>query len=161
MKILSRLSHLLAFIALSVPMAFAGQAKTATVARAAGQTVTLIGNDTMKYDVTIIHARPGQILHIVLKNVGSMPKIAMAHNVVVLKPGADGAAFTTAGMTSRQTDFIAPSLKEIVLAASPFAGPGESVDLTFKVPARRATYPFVCTFPGHYAAGMRGIIVVK
>jgi azurin len=130
-------------------------------AAAKGRTVTLTGNDTMKYDVTTITAKPGETLHIVLKNAGSMPKIAMAHNVVVLKPGTDGAAFTSAGMTSRETDFIAPAQKASVLAATTLAGAGETVEVMFKVPAKPATYPFVCTFPGHFAAGMQGTIVAK
>ena len=44
----------------------------------------------MKYDTSTISAKPGETLHIVLKNAGTMPKIAMAHNVVILKPGTDG-----------------------------------------------------------------------
>lgn len=127
----------------------------------AARTVNLTGNDTMKYDVTTIQAKPGETLHIVLKNVGSMPKIAMAHNVVILKPGTDAAAFTSAGMTNRDTDFIAPAQKANVLAATTLAGAGETVELTFKVPAKPASYDFVCTFPGHFAAGMHGQIVAK
>jgi len=140
----------------------AGPAMSAQEGAAAkGRTVTITGNDTMKYDVTTIAAKPGETLHIVLKNAGSMPKIAMAHNVVVLKPGTDGAAFTSAGMTSRETDFIAPAQKASVLAATKLAGAGETVEVMFKVPAKPATYPFVCTFPGHFAAGMQGTIVAK
>ena len=130
-------------------------------AAAKGRTVNITGNDTMKYDTTTITAKPGETLHIVLKNVGSMPKIAMAHNVVILKPGTDASAFTSAGMTARDTDFIAPAQKANVLAATKLAGAGETVELTFKVPAKPATYTFVCTFPGHFAAGMTGTIVAK
>jgi hypothetical protein len=39
----------------------------------------------------------------------------------------------TAGATHRTTDFIAPETKSQVLAATPFAGPGETVDVTFTV----------------------------
>ena len=52
-------------------------------------------------------------------------------------------------------------MKDQVLAATALAGPGETVDVTFKVPATAGSYPFLCTFPGHFAAGMRGNIVVK
>jgi azurin len=133
----------------------------AGAAAKAGRTVNLTGNDTMKYDVTTIQAKPGETLHIVLKNVGSMPKIAMAHNVVILKPGTDAAAFTSAGMTNRDTEFIAPAQKANVLASTQLAGAGETVELTFKVPAKPASYDFVCTFPGHFAAGMHGKIIAK
>ena len=85
----------------------------------------------------------------------------MAHNVVVLKLGADQIKFTQAGMTARDTDFIAPDLKGQVVAATKLAGPGETVDVTFKVPATAGNYPYICTFPGHFAAGMKGQLVVK
>jgi len=149
---------LLASLVLVAPATSPSQAGAAAKA---GRTVNLTGNDTMKYDVTTIQAKPGETLHIVLKNVGSMPKIAMAHNVVILKPGTDPAAFTSAGMTNRDTEFIAPAQKANVLAATPLAGAGETVDLTFKVPAKPGSYEFVCTFPGHFAAGMHGKIVAK
>jgi uncharacterized cupredoxin-like copper-binding protein len=41
------------------------------------------------------------------------------------------------------------------------AGPVEKVEVTFKVPNEAGKLPYVCTFPGHFAAGMRGVIEVK
>jgi azurin len=158
MKLSSTVCLLLVSTALSAP---APSPQAAAAAKKAARTVELTGNDTMKYDVTNIDAKPGETLRIVLKNVGSMPKVAMAHNVVILKPGTDGAAFTSAGMTSRETDFIAPAMKTDVLAATTMAGAGETVEVMFKVPAKPATYPYVCTFPGHFASGMHGTIVAK
>ena len=52
-------------------------------------------------------------------------------------------------------------MKDQVLAATTMAGPGETVEVTFKVPTAPGTYHYMCTFPGHFAAGMRGTIVVK
>ena len=115
----------------------------------------------MKYNITTINAKRGETIRIVLKSIGTLPKIAMAHNVVVLKAGADQIKFTQAGMMARDTDFIAPALKNQVLAATGMAGPGETVEVTFKVPATAGNYPYICTFPGHFAAGMKGQIVVK
>ena len=162
MKLSSTICLLSASLLLCTPLMASTQetAKGAAAAKGA-RTVTITGSDQMKYNVTTIQAKPGETLHIVLKNAGAMPKIAMAHNVVILKPGTDGAAFTSAGMTNRDTDFIAPAQKASVLAATTLAGAGETVELTFKVPAKPATYPFVCTFPGHFAAGMQGTIVAK
>jgi azurin len=64
-------------------------------------------------------------------------------------------------MTARDTDYVPASRKADILAATALAGPGETVEVTFKVPAKAGSYPYVCTFPGHFAAGMRGDIVVK
>jgi azurin len=136
--------------------AAAGAAKTS-----AARTIEITGGDDMKYSLTKIAAKRGETIRIVLKSVGTMPKVAMAHNVVVLTPDADQVKFSQAGMMARATDFIPPDLKGQVVAATKLAGPGETVEVTFKVPAKAASYPFICTFPGHFAAGMRGTLDVK
>jgi azurin len=124
------------------------------------RTVELTGGDDMKYSVTEIPAKPGETLRIRLTSKGTLPKIAMAHNVVVLKPGSKQLDFVNAAAMARATDFIPTEMKAQVLAASTLAGPGETVEVTIKIPAA-GTYPYVCTFPGHFAAGMRGTIVAK
>src|SRR3954453_20625392 len=49
-----------------------------------GRLVELTGNDLMKYNVTAISAKPGELLHVKLKNAGTLPKAAMAHNFILL-----------------------------------------------------------------------------
>ena len=66
-----------------------------------------------------------------------------------------------AAASARDTDFIPAAMKAEVVASTPLAGPGETVEITFKVPAAAGTYPFMCTFPGHFTAGMKGNLVVK
>ncbi|HEY7500567.1 MAG TPA: plastocyanin/azurin family copper-binding protein [Vicinamibacterales bacterium] len=129
-------------------------------AAAGARVVELTGGDDMKYNVTTINAKPGETLRIRLVSKGTLPKIAMAHNVVVLKAGAKQLDFVNAAATARDTDYIPAAMKDQVLAATTLAGPGETVETTFKVPAA-GTYPFLCTFPGHFAAGMKGTIVAK
>jgi azurin len=125
------------------------------------RTVELAGSDDMKYSVTSIPAKPGETLRIRLTSKGTLPKIAMAHNVVVLKLGAKQMEFANAAAMARATDFIPPDMKDQVLAATTLAGPGETVEVTFKVPTAPGSYPYLCTFPGHFAAGMKGTLVVK
>ena len=52
-------------------------------------------------------------------------------------------------------------MKASVLAMTGLAGPGETVQVTFKAPAKPGKYPFVCSFPGHYLSGMKGELTVK
>jgi azurin len=125
------------------------------------RTIELASSDDMKYDKTTIEAKAGEQIRIKLTPKGTMPKIAMAHNVVVLKLKTDAAAFVNAGIAARPTDFIAPDKKALVIANTPLAGNGETVEVVFKVPAVPGQYPYVCTFPGHFAAGMKGTLVVK
>jgi azurin len=125
------------------------------------RTIDIVGTDDMKYSLTTITARPGETLRIRLAAKGKIPKVAMAHNVVVLKLGTDILKLLKEGAQHRATDFIPPAMKDAVIAKTPFAGPGESVQVTFTVPARPGKYPFICTFAGHYQAGMKGTLIVK
>jgi azurin len=136
------------------------QAAAKPAAKAAGRVIDITGSDDMKFSVTAITAKPGELITIRLKNTGTIPKIAMGHNVVVLKKDADPAAFTTAATTARDTDYIPASMKDKIVANTTLTGPGETAEVTFKAPAA-GTYPYLCSFPGHYAAGMKGTLTVK
>ena len=125
------------------------------------RTVEIVGGDDMKYSVTTITARAGEPLRIRLVSKGTLPRVAMAHNVVVLKPATDVAKFIADGAPFRVTDFIPPTMKDAVIAKTPFAGPGQTVEVVFNAPTTPGRYPFVCTFAGHYQAGMKGTLIVK
>jgi azurin len=126
---------------------------------AAGKTVELTADDTMKYSVTAITAKPGEAIHIKLTNKGTMPKMAAAHNFVLLKKGTDINAFTTAAVMAGQTDYVPAKFKEDVLASTKLAGPGETVETDFKAPMVPGAYDFLCSFPGHFAT-MKGTLTV-
>ena len=131
------------------------------LAAQAPRVVEIVGTDDMKYSVTSITAKPGEQILIRLTAKGAMPKVAMAHNVVVLQLKTDVDAFVKAGMTARATDYIAPADKAKVIAATKLVDNGEKAEVTFKAPTAPGSYPFVCTFPGHFAAGMKGTLLVK
>ena len=48
-----------------------------------------------------------------------------------------------------------------MIAKSALADAGETVQVTFKVAEKPGSYPFICTFPGHFQAGMKGNLAVK
>jgi azurin len=125
------------------------------------RTIEIKGTDDMKFSVTSISAKPGERIRIVLATVGNMPKLVMAHNWVLLKKEADQQAFVNASALARDTGFIAPAQKGSVLASTALAGAGEKVEVTFTAPKVSGAYPYVCTFPGHFAAGMKGTLTVK
>ena len=123
--------------------------------------IDIVATDDMKFSVTTVNARPGEQIQIRLAVKGTMPKIAMAHNVVVLKIGTDITKLVTEGAAHRATDFIPPAMAGNVIAKTPMAGPGETVQVIFTAPAKPGRYPFICTFGGHYQAGMKGTLVVR
>ena len=158
-------SFVCALALVAAPLAAQGtkaQTKKAPAAKsAAGRTIEITASDTMKYSVTDITAKPGEKLHIVLKALGSMPKIAMAHNFVLLKAGVSPADVSNAAFNARATDFIPADMKDKILAHTGLAGGGETVEVSFTAPAKAGTYDYLCTFPGHFSQGMKGTLTVK
>ncbi|HEY8534879.1 MAG TPA: plastocyanin/azurin family copper-binding protein, partial [Vicinamibacterales bacterium] len=126
-----------------------------------GRVIEITGNDQMKFSVTRITAKPGETLTVRLKTVSALPKIAMAHNFVLLAAGTDAAAFANAAATASSTAYIPPAMKSSVLASTGLAGAGETVEVTFKAPTKPGQYDYICSFPGHFVAGMKGVLVVQ
>lgn len=124
------------------------------------KTVEVTANDQMKYSVTAIDAAVGQELAIVLKNIGKIPKAAMGHNLVILKPGTDVNAFATAAMGHADKDYLPPEFADKIVAATKLLGPDETETLKVKL-TEAGEYPFVCSFPGHTLVGMKGVLSVK
>ena len=127
----------------------------AAVSRAADppRTIDIIGTDDMKYSLTTITAKPGEQIRVRLMVKGKIPKVAMAHNFVLLKLGTDIARLLAEGAPHRATDFIPPSMMSSVIAKTALAGPGEAVQVTFTAPSKPGKYPYLCTFAGHYQGG--------
>lgn len=141
-----------AVVAMTAPLAGAQKAP---------RTVAIGAGDDMKFSVTEIRASRGERLRLVLTSGGTLPKMAMAHNVVVLKEGTDPGAFANASAMARTNAYVAPAFADRVLAATPLAGNGETVEVAFDVPNAAGRYVYLCSFPGHFLAGMRGVIVVS
>ena len=83
------------------------------------RTVEIIGTDDMKFSVQTIAAKPGEQIRVRLMSKGAMPKIAMAHNFVLLAKAADTLKFVNAAALARTTDFIPPEMKAQIIATQP------------------------------------------
>jgi len=115
----------------------------------------------MKYSLSSFTAKPGELLRVVLNAVGTKPPDQMAHNFVLLKPTTNTATFVMMASMARNDGFMPPALVGEVLAATDLATAGETVEVTFKAPTQPGSYPYLCSFPGHYNAGMMGTMIVK
>ena len=82
----------------------------------------------------------------------------MAHNWVLLAKEAYAPRFIEAGISHPERDFIAFEQEFYVLAKTRMLGPGESDSVTFTAPRDPGAYEYVCTFPEHYAGGMKGVM---
>lgn len=114
--------------------------------------------NVMQYAPKELRIKAGQPLRIVLEN----PDL-MAHNLVLCAPDsgdeigalADQMATLPDGMAKH---FIPTSPK--VLGAITLLNPGKMGTLTLSTPLKPGTYPYLCTFPGHWRI-MRGVLIVE
>ena len=124
--------------------------------------VTISGNDQMQFSLKEFEVKAGDDVELEFKNAGSLPKIAMGHNLVILKEGVSAIAFGGKALQAgaNATNALPDAVKDDVLAFTKLLGPGEVEVIKFKAPTKPGIHQFVCTFPGHYAI-MRGVMVVK
>jgi azurin len=118
-------------------------------------------DNAMKFDVTTIPVAPGETIKVVLTNHMTLPKEVMGHNWVLLATGTDVAAFAAAAAPEATNGYIPAKMKDKVLAVIRVLGPNETGEVTFTAPTKPGDYPFICSFPGHFLTGMKGMLVVK
>jgi azurin len=134
-------------------------------ASAAPRLVVLTVNDPvgekMSYSLGTITAKPGERIKVRLFSMGKLPSTVMTHNFVLLKLGSDPKKFSEAAAMAVGTGYIPAALKGQILAQTEMVGPGEKSETVFTAPMKPGAYPFLCTFAGHFAAGMQGTLIVK
>ena len=123
--------------------------------------VEMTGNDRMQYNLDAFTVPAGSEVKLIFKNVGKMPKAAMGHNVVFLFKDTDPGGFVAAAASARDNDYIPADMQDQVLAATELLGPGESDTIEFTAPSEAGEYVFLCSFPAHMFAGMRGVMTVE
>lgn len=144
------------------------------------RTIEIIGTDQMKFAVESeqdgittggeagdylllesISAEAGEEIRIVLTTESQLPATAMSHNFVLLTLSADVESFVKAASQAKDNDYIPSDMSDQIVAETELAGGGETVEVTFTAPEEPGEYEYVCTFPAHYAAGMRGTLNVQ
>lgn len=144
------------------------------------RTINLIGTDDMKYVVEeeaeglvtgdqtgeyilleAIEVEPGEQIRIQLTTVSNLPPTAMSHNFTLLELGVDPQEVANASLTAVDNDYIAPDFEDQIIVHTAMLGNGESDTITFTVPEETGEYDYICTFPGHFAGGMVGKLIVE
>lgn len=136
-------------------------AAAAPLAAQAGRTVQITGNDSLQYSLTTITAKPGERLTVVLRTMSMQPAAQMAHNLVILKPGASIDTFAMMAGMARDHGYLPPQLKDQILVATDMVAANEVTRATFTAPSKPGTYTYFCTFPAHFNGGMKGQLIVK
>ncbi|PRY12022.1 copper binding plastocyanin/azurin family protein [Pontibacter ummariensis] len=117
-----------------------------------------VGNtlEEIAYAEDTLTVSSGALVKMVLVNEGiDMP---MVHNVVFTQPGAYQEVALAAEEVGASGNYV-PDMP-LVVAASPMALPGQTVELNFTAPTEPGAYDFVCTYPGHWKL-MHGTLLVE
>jgi putative membrane-bound dehydrogenase-like protein len=149
--------------AMKPPIAPAGSGSPSAVASGAASrgalAITLgVVSGQMKFTQTTISARRGQRVELTLNNTDDMP-----HNIVIFRRGSmpeyEKELFGSLNEPNAQLRGFVPDSPN-VLVASRLLNAGESTVVTFDAPTEPGEYPFVCSFPGHWAT-MRGVLRIE
>jgi azurin len=112
--------------------------------------------EALQYAPAALNATAGQQAQVTFKN-GSA---AQKHNWVLVKGGdAEAQKVDEQAAAAGEAAGYIPSDPNILSSVKLLNG-GETGTASFTAPAA-GTYTFLCTFPGHYAAGMKGTLTVK
>lgn len=134
----------------SAPQASA-PADGASAPAAANCEVVVESNDQMKFNTDhIAISRQCAEFTVVLKHVGSMPKAAMGHNLVISKTADLPGVVADGIQAGADADFVKAGDERIV-AHTKLIGGGEETRVSF-APSKLAgsdEYSFFCSFPGH------------
>ncbi len=105
-----------------------------------------------------LRAKAGERLSLVLEN----PDV-MQHNWVLLKPDSAERVGELANKMISAPDALSrnyvPDSPDVILNTR-VVDPQKTTTIHFNAPAQAGRYPYICTFPGHWAV-MRGMLIVE
>ncbi|HMQ29993.1 MAG TPA: plastocyanin/azurin family copper-binding protein [Chloroflexaceae bacterium] len=132
------------------------------LASGSGEAVTVGSDgDLLAFDQTEITVPEGLVTLTFANNA-----TAVQHNWVLVDGGDDvasavnDAAQAQVAATRNAAGAVPPADTPGLLVATQMLNAGESAEVTFETPGP-GSYQFICTFPGHYLAGMEGTLIVE
>jgi azurin len=111
------------------------------------------------YATTELTAQAGETVRLVFENTADSP--AMVHNVLLLNTNDEEVIqrVGTASQAAGEAEGYVPD-DDAIIAYTPLAQPGETVEMTFTAPEEPGEYTYLCTYPGHWAI-MQGTLTVE
>lgn len=120
-----------------------------------------VGADNDLLLLETIEAAPGEEIRIRLTTRSTLPASAMAHNWILLNMGVDASAFANAAVQAKANDYVPQDRQDEIFALTGLTAGGQTEEVVFTVPEQAGEYDYICSFPGHFAAGMKGKLVVS
>ncbi len=114
--------------------------------------------ERLLYDLREFKVKPGAPVKLVFENPDVTP-----HNLLIVQPGAADEVGMAGNEMAKTPDglakgFIPDSPK--ILHKTKMLNQGDSETLRFNAPTAKGSYPYICTFPGHWLV-MKGEMVVE
>lgn len=119
-----------------------------------------VGNDGLLL-LKSITVKPGEKIRIRLTTRSQLPASAMSHNWILLKNSAKPEAFDNAASKAKDNDYVPTDMKDQIIAHVPLTSGGQTNEVTFTAPEKTGDYTYLCSFPGHFTAGMKGTLKVQ
>jgi plastocyanin len=147
---------LLMGVALMATLTLAACGGTGNGEGAAGGPLNVAADgENLAFAPAALTAKAGAPASVVFKNSSS----AQQHNFVLVNGGDDVAGTVDEEAIAAGAPDYVPAGSADVIAATKIVAPGGTETINFTAPAA-GTYTYICTFPGHYAAGMKGTLTV-
>ena len=131
------------------------QPETGTVSLEIG---TAAGANEFKYSTATLEAPAGSKIRLRFTN-NTNPDDEVGHNWVLVKPGQEESVLANGIAAGDDKDWLNVDDPGIIAHTRLIEG-GERHTITFDAPAP-GVYTYLCTFPEHYAGGMKGTLTIK
>ena len=120
--------------------------------------ITIEAGKNLSFSTPLIAVRAGEPIALTFKNPDVVP-----HNWALIRPGTLPRVGDLVNKIVAEPDAVARHYiprTDDVLAHTDMVGPQDQFTIFFRAPAEQGSYPFLCTFPGHWMI-MNGVMVVK
>ena len=113
--------------------------------------------DELSYDTSLLTAPAGATLELTFTNHSRHHQ----HNWVLVNGGQAAAEelYAAALAAGAAQDWLPPG-HALVVAHTNLVASGARAIITFEAPPQAGDYIYLCTYPGHYLAGMRGTLTL-
>jgi len=114
---------------------------------------TVRGNDSLRYEPETLQAAAGEEFTVNFSNPSNVP-----HNFVLVEQGQEQAVADAGAANDGEVDDDTPG----VIKAGELLDAGTEDPEELEIGELEAgTYTYICTYPGHYAGGMKGTLTVQ
>lgn len=111
----------------------------------------------LAFDHATLTAPAGATLELTFHNYSNH----LQHNWVLANGGDEAAMaiYDAAIAAGVKQDWLPPESAQII-AYTPLVDSGKRATITFQTPPQIGEYSYLCTFPGHFLAGMKGTLTL-